>query len=400
MRFLSSSIVVAATTAVLLAGCNASTLPSVPAGRPAANLLVRRSATGDVGLKAHIGATLTTADGQQIFGFDIAQDNASGVLASTTHIETFDSQTGKITASFPKVTPRGTTYGMDGIFQNDVALVTRYVVPKGSIYAKRFYDLISPFTADKFTGNWTPPVKDIDVQQAAIDPASTTSALFAIELQHNDVPDLVVSDVGANTFSKVIHLDPNLFSLGDGPQLGAGIVGGAAYFALSPDGGAVGGAAPVNVAVNLTTGHTVKWVGFNLGPFGAGYVNGAASDPNTGIAATTTELNAQVEFYDVRHRKDLLATQLPCTSNGDQSFSAAGVGVDTVHKLFLVADPGYGCDGGKDGALVVYDEKGNLVETLSGFKFFIAEPAPAIDMKKRMGWFFGPGFDQLTQFFY
>jgi hypothetical protein len=60
------------------------------------------------------------------------------------------------------------------------------------------------------------------------------------------------------------------------------------------------------------------------------------------------------------------------------------------------------CSGGGDSALVVFDEAGNMVESIAGFKFFIGEPAPAINPSKRMGWAFGgpDGWSQLQQFFY
>ena len=50
----------------------------------------------------------------------------------------------------------------------------------------------------------------------------------------------------------------------------------------------------------------------------------------------------------------------------------------------------------------MYDEAGNLVESITGFNMALGEPAPAINPGKRMGWSFsGPnGFDQLQQFFY
>jgi hypothetical protein len=385
--------------ACIVAACQSSAVHGPRAVMPSDSSAQRLLSTNAAG-KGRLGKVLTSGDGTQIFGFDVAQDDESGILATSTHIETFDQSTGAITGSFPKITPPRTTYGMDGIFPGDVALITKYVEPKGSIYAKRFYGTIGPFTAKKFTGSWTPPMHDVDVQQAGGDLMGTTSVLFAIELQNDDVPDLFVSDVAKNTFDKTIHLDAGRFSLGDQPQLGSFIVGGKAVLATSPDGGAVGGSAPINEIVDLKTGSKTDFAGYNLGPFGAGFVNGMAVDPNTGVEATSTELNAQVEFYDVRKRTGIIAVQLPCTSDSDQSFSGAGIGVDTLHKLFIVADQAYGCDNGADGAAIVYDEKGDVVESIAGFKFFIGEGAPALNMKRRSGWFFGPGFDDLQQFFY
>ena len=260
---------------------------------------------------------------------------------------------------------------------------------------------MNPVTAQSFTGDWTPPVKDIDVLQAGVNQDSASAILFAIELKKDDRPDLLVSDVAAGTFSNLIHLDPNLFGLANGPRLGQYTAANKAVFALSPDAGAVGGLAPLNVSIDLATGEAHQFPGYNLGEFHAGSVNGLAVDPNTAIAATTTELNAQVEFYDMDKRKDIAAVQLPCTGNTDQTNSGAGIAVDPAHKLFLVTDQFY-CDGNEGGAIVVYDEKGNLVETITGFNFVIGEPPPVLNPSKRMGWAYGgpDGATQLQQFFY
>src|SRR5581483_11189989 len=225
------------------------------------------------------------------------------------------------------------------------------------------------------------PIADIDVQEGAENQATSTAVLFAIELKNQDNPDLLVSNVAANTFSNVIHLDPNLFGGANGPQLGQYTAANEAVFALSPDGGAVGGVPPVNVLINLQSGSQTKFNGYNNGPFHAGFVNGLAVDPNTGIAATTTELNAQVEFYDLNKKTGIAAVQLPCTGSSSQSNSGAGIAVDPVHKLFLVPDPFY-CSGSQGSALLIYDEQGNLVETITGFAFAIAEPAPALNPGK------------------
>jgi hypothetical protein len=358
--------------------------------------------------KVGLGKILSTQDGGQIFGFDIDRSGDDGVLASAqtttpsgdmlVSVETFDQNTGAITKSFAKAMGKRDSYAVDGIFAGDVALVTHFVNPPHKLGALRFYETMNPVTAEKFTGKWTPPIKDIDVLQSTQDQATTSSLLFAIELKNNDRPDLIVSNIAANTFANVIHLDPNLFGGGNAPQMGQWTAANQGVIALSPDGGAVGGAAPINVLVDLTTGKTTQFTGFNNGQFGAGYVNGIAVDPNTGIAATTTELNAEVEFYDLKKRTGTFV-QLPCTGPESQSNSGAGIAVDPVHKLFLVADPFF-CNGSQGSALVVYDETGKLVETITGFKFAISEPAAALNPSKRMGWAFGPKFSQLQQFFY
>jgi hypothetical protein len=333
--------------------------------------------------KAGLGATLTAADGGEIFGFDIDRNGTDGVLASAqlingkgallVSVETFDQDTGKIIKSFARQSGTQVSYAFDAIFAGHAGLVTRFFIPTNSPHdaATRTYELMNPVTANRFTGPWTPPIKDLSVLQVAPDQSGTTSVLFAIELKNHDNPDLIVSDVAANSFSKVIHLDPVLFGGGNGPQLGQYSAANEAVIALSPDGGAVGepGVAPINVLIDLNTGAATHFRGYNKGPHGAGSVNGLAVDPNTGIAATTTVLNAQVSFYDLAARKGVNAVQLPCTGSLDELSSGSEVAVDPVNKLFLVAAPD-ACGGSGQGAIVLYDETGAFIETIAGFKGF------------------------------
>jgi hypothetical protein len=80
--------------------------------------------------------------------------------------------------------------------------------------------------------------------------------------------------------------------------------------------------------------------------------------------------------------------------------------VDPVNKLFLVTESENACAGGSGSAIIVYDESGNYVETISGFAFpggTVLSGAPALNPSQRMGWAFGgPGGNsaQLQQFYY
>jgi hypothetical protein len=346
--------------------------------------------------KPGLGAVLTSKGGQ-IFGFDINSTGNDAILSTETSIESFDQDSGAITGSFPKKVPGGTTYSIVGITTGDVALAIRYIPIKSSIYARRAYNTIAPPAQQKFTGKWTPPLKDIQVQAAGPNQTVSMTALFAIELKKLDRPDLIVSDIAHNKASKVFHLDASLFGLANAPQLAQDTKTNQAVFGLSPDAGAVGGGAPLNVVVDMKTGKQTQFAGLNNGFFHAGSVNGAAIDSNTGIFATDTELNAQVEFYNLKKKTGTFA-QLPCTGNTSQLNSGSGIANDSTNGLFLVTEQYNGCGSGS--ALLVYDEKGNLVETITGFTFYVGEPAPVINPSKRMGWVFGPAFNQLQQFFY
>ena len=270
------------------------------------------------------------------------------------------------------------------------------MTPKGKIYPKRYYEMLNPVTANRFTGIWAPPVKDIQVEGEGPNQSNGTTAFFAIELKKQDHPILFTSDVADNTFGKVYKLDNNTFLLGNQPQFGQDTATNQAVFALSPDGGRVGGEAPVNILIDLSTGKETDFDGLNNGFYGSGFVNGMAVDSNTGMSATTTELNAQVEFYNLSQETASYA-QLPCTSDTDQSYSAWGVANDPVNGLFLVSGPD-ACNGGS--AIFVYDESGNLQETITGFTFPIGVGGAALIPSKRMGWATGPTVSQLQQFSY
>ncbi len=363
------------------------------------------------GGKVGLGVVLESKDGGQIFGFDIDRSGRDGVFAEAQSIgingdelvsvEVFNQDNGRIKKQIARYQGPRNEYGIGGIFAGDVALVKHYVRPPGEIFPKRKYKIMSPVTAKHFSGVWTPPIKDIDILQKGVNQETSTSVLFGIALKKQDMPLLVVSDIAANTFSNVIMLDPDAFGLAHGPVMSQFTNASSAVIAYSPDGGAVGGAAPINAIIDLASGKVATFPGYNNGAFHAGFVNGLAVDPATGIAATTTELNSQVEFYDMNSRAKIGFVQLPCTNNTDQINSGANIAVDPVNRLFLVTDPFY-CDGSQGSAIVVYDESGGFVESITGFRFPVGEPAPAINPVKRMGWAFGGpgGFNQLQQFFY
>lgn len=359
-----------------------------------------------------LGALLKSKDGGQIYGYDINQNGNDGVLATAqtetsggellVSMETFDQDTGKVTKVFAKHRGGPNSYAVDGIFAGDIALVTQYHQEKHSFEARRSFPLMNPVTANAFTGTWTQPFGDVLLWGTAENQTTQTAALFAYDVHSKgslEQPVLIVTNLTTNA-STVYKLDVNLFGVADGPIIGEYTAANEAVFALTPDGGRVGGEAPVNVLVDMSTGKTKQFKGLNEGPYGSGDVNGMAVDPNTGIAATTTELNAQAEFYDLKKQAGF-AVQLPCTDDTDQSQSGSGITVDPINKLFLVTMQSY-CSGSQGSAIVVYDEEGNLAETLTGFDFPIGESGPAINPSKRMGWAFGgpDGFDELQQFFY
>lgn len=361
--------------------------------------------------KAGLRKVLSTADGGQIFGWDINQNGDDGVLTDSQDVgtkdfkvsmETFNQHTGKIVKVFKKDTGPRNTYEVDGIFANDVALVTHFIIPKGTIFAKRRYEIMNPVTANRFTGSWDPPIKDLSVLMNAENQSTTTSVVYAIELQNNDVPDLISSNIATNTFGHVIHLNAAVFGLANGPQLAQDTATNQAVIGTSPSFGALGGGPPLMAMFDLTTGNETSFNGLNQGFFGSGFVNGIAVDSATGIAVTTTNLNAQVEFYNLASQTGF-AVQLPNTTNTSELNSGAAVANDPVNGLFLVAQPVSSTDPGSS-TIHVYDESGNLIESIDGFtfsnRFAVIPVRVAVNPNKRIGWVDGANVNQLQQFSY
>jgi hypothetical protein len=374
--------------------------PVRPVGPPSRARALNASPAGALG-------PILTVPGQggTIFGFDLDQHGTDGLLAfgrtindgnDDAVVDEFDQTTAKITKVVASLKNSQNDYVVDGIFAGDVALVDNEIAGINGIVPT--YLVMNPLTGGLFTGTWTPPVARERVLGYAENQTTSTSILFAINLNNGDAPDLLVSNIAAGTFVPVIALNPNAFALGAQPQLAQDTVLNDAVLATSPDFGkvGVGTTPPLIEMINVSTGKTTHFNGFNNGPVGAGFVNGLAVDSNTHIACTTTELNASVEFYDLRTRTGITVS-LPDTTLNDQIAAGWGIAVDQVNKLFLVTQP-YDSVTGTGSAIYAYDEKGQLVEAIHGFSFSF--PGIALNPSARIGYVTGPALNQLRQFTY
>ena len=396
------SVTAAAIAAVSLSAC-AGTGGGVPIGPGALPAVHRGSGS--------LGPILSTSDGGEIFGFDIDQTGNDGVLASASYtkisVQTFDETTGKITKTFGVLTgkpvAKGDDYVADGIFDGDVGLIDfqKAGIP-GQTPAKDMYHAMDPVTQKKFTGKWSPSVKLYNVLEWAPNQSTSTSVLFGYQREGSDATELIVSDVAKNAVSKVISLNQSDFTLGTQPELAQDTVNDLAVMASSPSYGAAGGPPPVITTVNLQSGKTKQFSGVSCpGSVGCGYANGIGYDSGTGVGCTTTELDGGLEFYDVAKQTGVHEL-LP---NGGGRFYAGGfVASDPVNKLFLIAQPDSSTSG-SGSSIQVYQENGNLLESINGFDFtdagdFVIPVRISINPKARTGWVNGPGSNQLQEFSY
>jgi hypothetical protein len=137
---------------------------------------------------------------------------------------------------------------------------------------------------------------------------------------------------------------------------------------------------------------------------GQGYINGMAIDSATGIMCTTTFGDKDVEFYKVSTGKGF-AVQIPILNSGGGPLNGgAAVAVDQVHRLFLVAQLNSTFSSSGGSTVIVYNEKGHLVEYIDGFDFLFQDspvtPRIAVNGTQRVGYVNGPNENELQEFGY
>jgi hypothetical protein len=346
--------------------------------------------------------------GGQIFGFDIDQNGTEGLLAEAKSlgngnvlaaVETFDQATGHILDVVELTQP---SHSQDdfitlGVVGNSVGLFEHEIV-SGLFVSRRTFSVLNPLSSNRITGVWTPP---IGTQHIVMPSGVSRSqgvpnvAVFAYDNSGQFIPWVFSSNVANNTFGPVVRItDSNNFGSVPPPI---------AYDSATNDallGGGPGcfGCLPVFAVVDLTQGTFTEFTGI-----GFGFVNGLAIDAADGIACSTTEDDANVEFYDLSTRTGFTVV-LP--GSGEQQFyNGADVEFDPIHKLFLIAQPN-SSSAPSGSTIYVYDPHGNLQETINGFSFsntFNVVPAHiALHPSLRSGYVDGPdaGVTEIQSFTY
>jgi len=354
------------------------------------------------------GVLVHSLFGGQIFGFDIDQNGTEGLLAESktesngnvlAAVETFDQATGAILKVVELTQP---SHAQDdfitmGIVGNSVGLFEHEHVSRLTV-STRTFSILNPLSSNRISGAWNPP---IDSQHIIMPTGVSRSqgvpnvAVFVYDNSGQFIPLVFSSNVANDTFGPVVRItDSNNFGSVPPPI---------AYDSLTNKallGGGPGcfGCLPVFGVVDLTQGSFTEFVGV-----GFGFVNGLAIDSADGIACSTTEDDANVEFYDLSTQTGF-TVQLP-GSGGQQFYSGADVEFDSVHKLFLVAQPNSSST--RSGSTIyVYDVHGNLQGTINGFSFsntFNIIPAHiALHPSLRSGYIDGPdsGVTEIQAFTY
>ncbi len=297
--------------------------------------------------------------GGEILGYDVDRNGTEGFLSEYAFMsdgklliatETFDQKTGKIVKVVAKKTETNDNYVSLGVMGSHIGIQQVEHV-KGIYVDKRTYNTLNPLDGNTFTGKWNPPLNDKKELFEDVEGDQGTPDVAVMGSAYECCSRFVFgSDVGANTFGKRVKLTDPIFNGGVPPMLAWDSKLQRAVLAQAQG-------APYTVPeiglVDLTEGKITEFTGL-----GFGLVNGLAVDSATGIACTTTETDNSAEFYDLKNHTGIIV-ELPVIGK----YSGATVASDPLHKLFLIAHP----VPGTTGEIHVYDEQGNLKQSLANF---------------------------------
>jgi len=343
---------------------------------------------------------VNTKFGGQIFGFDIDQNGTEGILSEAqtlsngnilAAVETFDQKTGKILTVLAKTETQDDFVTL-GVAGTSVGLVEHEHVIK-FLDVQRTFGVVNPLSGNKATGKWTPPLgKTHLLNQVSRNQGLTNNAVFAIDNGGTFIPWVFSSNVAANTFGPIVKITDS-FNFGSVPPP-------MAYNPVTNEavlGGGDGcfGCRPVIGVADLTKATFAEFSGI-----GFGFVNGIAVDSSDNIACTTTEDDANVEFYNLTTQAAFTVV-LP-NSGQQQIFSGADVEFDPIHKVFFIAQPVSSSSSGS--SIYIYNTQGVLEGTLNGFNFSNASSVIpvhiALNPKARTGFVDGPSGNQMQGFSY
>jgi hypothetical protein len=351
------------------------------------------------------GAVLTSKFGGPIFGWAIDENGTDGVLTEVTGlsdpftsvVETFDQTNAQIVKVVrrQKSGPKGNRELVaDAIGANDVGLIDDELRHAGGSFRDKYYAM-SPVTNNKITGTWTQPRGQdfliYDVADQQVDPDSVIAAtILDGVISKPPTFELVVTDIATNKILHVLHA-PKLDGV-NYPYLVAEDT--TTHHAYVP--AANYQSETVFVNFDVLTGRVSN--NFVAPPF-SGPVTGLAIDSATHMMCTTTHSTYSVQIYDLTTKKQTFVGEIP--NSGGEGQAGSSIAADPINHVFLVEQPN-SLRGGSE--IYVYDEKGNVLESLSGFDFPPYELTPTSGIQvlasSRSGYVSGPGANQLQSFTY
>ncbi len=371
-----------------LAGSGSSGLPLGPQAASAGRQFV-------AGRLAGPGPVLTSRFRGPIFGWAIDENGTDGVLTEVTSltlpsksvVETFN----QTKAQIVKVVRKQNTgkqgnreLSVDGIAANDVGLIDDGRVNLRNFHRHDVYYVMAPVTGNKITATWTrPPGKDfrvVDMPDQQVDPRFVMAATVVPDITKPPHFEVVVTDIASNKILRDLH-PPRLdgvnfpYFVAEDTTTHHAYVPAANYHSQT-----------VFIDFDVLTGHVSN--NFVAPPF-SGPVTGIAIDSAAHMMCTTTQSTYSVQMYNLTTQKQTFVGQIP--NSGGEGQAGTSIAADPINHLFLVEQPNSLLGGSE---IYVYDEKGNVVESLTGFQFpsYTLLPASPIHVvpSSRSGYVAGP----------
>ncbi len=352
----------------------------------------RREPSSDDSQRSPVGpgkVVVHTALGGEILGYDIDQTGTEGLLSefvalndgnSKIAVETFDQKTGRIVKVVNQQNNTSSAWETLGVFGNHVGLAE--LEQEANLRVdKRAYLILNPLSSNQFTARWTPPLNanDIIVATNETQGSSTTAMLFMKNTGDNFSSYVLSSNIAANTFGPVVQVPDPIFDWDLSPVIAINSTTNQAVLGSST--GCVGPQCTTEIGlVDLTLGTFTEFEGLGLGS-----INGIAVDSNTGIACTTTEVDFNVEFYDLAAQTGII---VPMAGAVSQAQSGQAVAIDPIHKLFLIGQE-FSSTSPSGSSIQVFDEQGDVVESLNGFSLPASPVNLALNPSLRLGFVYG-----------
>jgi hypothetical protein len=333
---------------------------------------------------AGTGSVIVTPKfGGAILGYDIDRNGTEGLLSeyvalsngeSLVATETFSQKTGAILKVVAKENNTKDDYDTVGIFGSIGLDLFQHA-------GQNHYLTINPLDGGKFTGKWTPPIKpNYQLWTTSVSQGTPNVAAYQSSFD-TGLTYVFSSNIANNTFGRQISLKP-IIDVDEffHPQIALDSKTNQAVLADShgcPEPGCVASIA----LVDLSTGKISEFSA-NLG---LGTVNGLAVDSEKGIACTTTLSDGGVEFYDLA-KKTGFEVQI-ANYDGTPLDSGLDVEFDPIRHVFLISQ--WSSNGGNTDdpqpQVYVYDEEGNLKETIPVQRLPINPVTIALNPDKRIG---------------
>jgi hypothetical protein len=359
--------------------------------------LTAACAAADTGNARSGSVIVHSALGGQILGYDVDQNGKEGILSefvalengkNDVAVETFDQKTGKIVKIVREEKNTLNDFAAYPVAGAGVGLVLHQKYGRDHLY-KNSYDVLNPLKKNRINGTWTPPLgMDEELWSVSESQGQPMTAIMIIENDGNAESFVLSTNVAANSFGPEVALTDPIFDFDNSPVMALDSVTSTAVVASSNACRACG--------TELALADLVHGTFAEFSGLGLGYVNGIAVDSADGIACTTTEIDADVEFYDLATQTGFKVSMPNATS---QEQSGADVEFDEANKLFLIGQPVSSTGSGS--SVQVFDTKGNFIESINNLSLPVSSALIALNPHTRTAWVWeAPGGTALQSFAY